>query len=120
MTPFELAKVVDANAKKIELLIGKYIYSGYNIWTTQRLDESYFVDTKLMGRKVQLKIDHEGEYTVNTQDIHSADRRDSQAMSQIMNVIVKQAMSETGLLQFGHRPRFFDASKPIHVKELDM
>ena len=73
-----------------------------------------------MGRKVQLKIDHEGEYTVNTQDIHSADRRDSQAMSQIMNVIVKQAMSETGLLQFGHRPRFFDSTKPINVKELDM
>ena len=41
-------------------------------------------------------------------------------MSQIINVIVKQAMSETGLLQFGHRPRFFDASKPIVVKDLDM
>ena len=29
-------------------------------------------------------------------------------------------MSETGLLQFGHRPRFFDSTKPINVKELDM
>jgi hypothetical protein len=120
VTPFELAKVVDANNKKIELLIGKYIYSGYNIWTTQKIDETFLIDTKLMGRKVQLKIDLEGEYIVNTQDIHSANRNDSQAMSQIMNVIVKQAMSETGLLQFGHRPRFFDASKPINVHELDM
>ena len=34
ITPFELAKVVDMNNRKIELLIGKYIYSGYNIWTT--------------------------------------------------------------------------------------
>lgn len=74
VTPFELAKVVDANTKKIELLIGKFIYSGYNIWTTQRLDESYVIDTKLMGRKVQLKIDHVGEYTVNTQDIHNPNR----------------------------------------------
>lgn len=34
ITPFELAKVVDMNNRKIELLIGKYIYSGFNIWTT--------------------------------------------------------------------------------------
>ena len=81
VTPFELAKVVDSNTKKIELLIGKFIYSGYNIWTTQRLEESYVFDTKLMGRKVQLKIDHEGEYTVNTQDIHNPNRQDGQAMS---------------------------------------
>ena len=120
VTPFELAKVVDSNTKKIELLIGKFIYSGYNIWTTQRLDECYVIDTKLMGRKVQLKIDNVGEYTVNTQDIHNPNRQDGQAMSQILNVIVKQAMSETGLLQFGHRPRFFDATSPINVSELDM
>ena len=43
-----------------------------------------------MGKKVHLKIDKEGEYVVNTQDIHSSDRRDSQAMSQILNVIVAQ------------------------------
>ena len=30
-----------------------------------------------MGKKVHLKIDKEGEYVVNTQDIHSSDRRDS-------------------------------------------
>lgn len=41
-------------------------------------------------------------------------------MSQILNVIVKQAMSETGLLQFGKRPRFFDSSTPINVEELNM
>ena len=41
-------------------------------------------------------------------------------MSQIVNVIVNQAMSETGLLQFGHRPRFFDASDPMWVPELNM
>ena len=29
-------------------------------------------------------------------------------------------MSETGLLQFGHRPRFFDSSSPINVDELHM
>jgi hypothetical protein len=29
-------------------------------------------------------------------------------------------MSETGLLQFGHRPRFFDATQPIDVQELNM
>jgi hypothetical protein len=51
--------------------------------------------------------------TVNTD-------QDTQAMAQIINVIVKQAMGETGLLQFGIRPRFFDASAPIDVVELNM
>lgn len=41
-------------------------------------------------------------------------------MSQILNVIVKQAMGETGLLQFGKRPKFFDSSTPIEVKDLNM
>lgn len=66
-----------------------------------------------MGRKCKLSIDHETEHTVNTE-------QDSQAMSQIVNVIVKQAMGETGMLQFGVRPRFFDATCPIDVHELNM
>jgi hypothetical protein len=54
-----------------------------------------------MGQKVTLKIDLEGEHIVNTSDIENPNRQDCQAMSQVLNVIVKQAMSETGLLQFG-------------------
>jgi hypothetical protein len=34
-TPFELAKIIDRETRKIETLIGKFLYSGYNIWTTQ-------------------------------------------------------------------------------------
>jgi hypothetical protein len=112
-TPFELAKIIDRETRKIETLIGKFIYSGYNIWTTQKLDQTYLLDVRNMGRKSKLSIDHETEYTVNTE-------QDSQAMSQIVNVIVKQAMGETGMLQFGVRPRFFDASRPIDVQELNM
>jgi hypothetical protein len=67
-----------------------------------------------------VKVDHSGEFTINPSDIDNPNRAASQAMSQIVNVIVNQAMSETGLLQFGHRPRFFDASSPINVSELDM
>lgn len=41
-------------------------------------------------------------------------------MGQILNVIVKQAMSETGLLQFGHRLRFFDSTDAILIPEMNM
>ena len=94
-------------------MIGKFIYSGYNIWTTQRIEQTYLLDVRNMGRKCKLRIDHETEMTVNTD-------QDTQAMAQIINVIVKQAMGETGLLQFGVRPRFFDASSPVNVQELNM
>lgn len=119
-TPLEVEKVVEREKARIEMLIGKYIYSGFNIWTTQQLDQSYIIQSKLMGNKVTLKIDFEGEYCVNTSDIENPHRQDCQAMNQILNVIVKQAMSETGLLQFGKRPRFFDSSTPINVDELNM
>jgi hypothetical protein len=119
-TPLEVSKVVEKEKSRIELLTGKFIYSGFNMWTTQRLDESFLITSKLMGKKVTLKIDLEGEYTVNTSDIENPNRQDCQAMSQVLNVIVKQAMSETGLLQFGQRPRFFDSKSPINVHELDM
>lgn len=41
-------------------------------------------------------------------------------MSQILSVIVKEAMNQTGLIQFGNRPRFFDPSKPINVRDMNM
>ena len=37
-TPLELSKVVEREKSRIELLVGKFIYSGFNIWTTQQLD----------------------------------------------------------------------------------
>lgn len=95
---FEIGKVIDRETKRIELMIGKFIHSGFNIWTTQPIDQRYFLESKLMGQKVTLLIDNEGEYIVNTSDIENPQRADCQAMSQILNVIVKQAMSETGLL----------------------
>lgn len=96
------------------------MHSGFNIWTTQQITETYFFDARSMGSSIRLKIDHTGEYTVNPADVDNPDRRDCQAMSQVLNIIVKQAMAETGLLQFGHRPRFFDASNPVNVAELQM
>jgi len=119
-TPLEVQKVVEKEKSRIELLAGKFIYSGFNLWVTQRLEESLVITSKLMGSKVTLKIDLEGEHTVNTSDIECANRQDCQSMSQILNVILKQAMSETGYLQFGQRPRFFDSETPISVPELDM
>ena len=41
-------------------------------------------------------------------------------MSQILNIIVKQAMSETGMIQFGNRPKFFDDKTAINVETLNM
>jgi len=35
---------------------------------------------------------------VNTADIENPSRQDCQAMSQILNIIVKQAMNETGMI----------------------
>ena len=73
-TQYEMEKVVDRERKRIEMLVGKYIHSGFNLWTEQQLTETLMVDTKLQGRKVTLVIDHEGEFIVNTADIDNPNR----------------------------------------------
>lgn len=57
---FEMEKIVNKNDKRIELLVGKFFQSGFNIWTAQQLSETYFIDVKWMGQKARLKIDHVG------------------------------------------------------------
>ena len=95
----EITRVVDYAQKKIEMLVGKYIHSGYNIWTTQQLmEEKYLIESKLNGRKMHLLIEREGEFVVNPADINKTDRKNCQAMSQVLNVVVKEAMRETGLI----------------------
>ena len=120
-TMFEVAKVVESETKRIEMMIGKFLYSeGFNIWTTQQLTETYYLNAKLMGRDVKLVIDHTGEYIVNTSDIDKPQRADCQAMSQILNVILKEAMKQTGLMQIGNRPKFFNTSAPTELPDMNM
>lgn len=103
------------------MMIGKFLYSeGFNIWTTQQLTETYYLNAKLMGRDVKLVIDHTGEYIVNTSDIDKPQRADCQAMSQILNVILKEAMKQTGLMQIGNRPKFFNTSAPTELPDMNM
>jgi len=80
-TQFEMDKVVDREKKRIEMLVGKYIHSGFNLWTEQQLNETLLVDTKLQGKKIMLVIDHQGEYIVNTADIDNPNRAQCLAMS---------------------------------------
>lgn len=102
-------------------MVGKdFIYRGFNIWTRQPLDQTYLVESKRMGKKVFLKIDQAHQYTVNTSDLNNSKREDCAAMSQILNVLSKDAFSQLGMLQLGNRPRFFDSSKPVLIPDMNM
>ena len=79
--PRDIEKVISRENQKIELIFGKFISSGFNIWTTKNTDETLLIETKHMGRSITLKIDHESEYVVNTADIHNPQRQDCIAMS---------------------------------------
>lgn len=71
----EITKVVDRESKRIEMLVGKFIHSGFNIWTTQQLtEENFLIESKLSNSKVTLVIEREGEFVVNPADINNTDR----------------------------------------------
>ena len=103
-----MQKIVDHEKRRIEQLVGKFLTSGFNLWTEQQIEEPLRLPTRLLGKKVALVIDKDGEFIINTADIHNSDRSTCISMSQILNLIVKQAMGETGMIQLGRLPRFFD------------
>ena len=113
-----MQKIIDKEKRKVEMLIGKFLTSGFNLWTEQQIDETLKIESRMLGKKVMLVIDKEGEYIVNTADINSSDRSACISMSQILNLIVKQAMSETGMIQIGRFPRFFDHERPLIVPQM--
>lgn len=71
---FEMEKIVDREKKKIEMLIGKFLTSGFNLWTEQQIEETLCIETKHFSKKIMLVIEKEGEFIVNTGDIHNQDR----------------------------------------------
>lgn len=99
------------------------MHSGFNIWTLQSMKNMEFnpsFKTKHLGREITLRVDPEREYVVNTSDMNNPNRADGQAISQIINVVIKNAMGEAGLIQYGQRSRFFDASRPLDIHSLGM
>jgi len=41
-------------------------------------------------------------------------------MSQVLNVVVKEAMRETGLIQMGKRPQFYSYENPMSVENMNI
>ena len=100
------------------MLVGSYFHSGMNIWTTQQLEDGISIDVTMLGKPYILRISADGELPIAAlQDgVAVRGRQDCQAYSQILNIIMNQAMqSVEGMVAFGRRPRFFDHTKPVDV-----
>jgi hypothetical protein len=69
-----MGKIVDRMSKKLEVCLGKFIHSGFNIWTTQQIHEDYIFDSRFMGASIKLKVVQSGEYSVNPADIDNPNR----------------------------------------------
>lgn len=96
-----MQRIVQQKQKTIQKLVGKFLTSGFNIWTEKRLEETLMIESSILGKKVVLVIDKKSEFEINTADIKNKDRSTCISMCQILNLIVKEAMSETGLVQLG-------------------
>jgi aubergine len=105
------------------MIVGTHFHSGMNIWTTQKLEDSIAIDVTMLGKPYMLRVSAEGELPIAplTDGVAVRGRQDCQAYSQILNIIMNQAMqSVDGMVAFGRRPRFFDHTRPVDVKELNM
>lgn len=73
-----------------------------------------------MGQNAILIIDINTETQICTGNLENVSKKDSQALNQILNIVLIEAMKETGMVQFGKRPRFFNHQDPIDVKDMNM
>jgi len=48
------------------------------------------------------------ETPICTGNLENVSKGESQALNQILNIVMSEAMRETGMIQLGKRPRFFN------------
>lgn len=79
---------------KLKTLLGQFFHSGCSIWTMQRLDESLDLDVKVLRNNYILRISVESEVLIGPHNNQVAlrERKDLQAYTQILNIIMNQAM----------------------------
>ena len=76
-TTFEIEKIVAKLKKKLEVVLGQYMHHGQCVWTTQQITETYYFDAKWAGAAIKVKVDHQGEYSINPSDIDNPNRADA-------------------------------------------
>jgi hypothetical protein len=55
-----------------------------------------------------LVIEMATETPICTGNLENVSKGESQALNQILNIVMSEAMRETGMIQLGKRPRFFN------------
>ena len=108
--------VFKACKKKVDAILGLYIQSGRNVFTTTSLDETVTMNVKFRDIEYTIIIDATSKKYISGKHITQAKMEDHAIVHTLLNIIVKQAFRETNLRQIGKQPRFFDMSKAIDVE----
>ena len=108
--------VFKACKKKADAILGLYIQSGRNVFTTTDLDETVTMNVKFREIEYTIIIDATSKKYISGKHITQAKMEDHAIVHTLLNIIVKQAFRETNLRQIGKQPRFFDMSKAIDVE----
>lgn len=102
--------------KRVDAMLGLYVTSGRNIFTTTDLDESLVIETKFREISYTVIINVDSKRYISGKDFATAKMEDHAIVHTLINIIVKQAFRETNLRQIGQQPRFFDVSKAIEIE----
>jgi hypothetical protein len=102
--------------RRVDVILGLYVTSGRNVFTTTDLTESVIIDTTFKGIDYKVVIDYESKKYFSGKQLTSAKMEDHNVMHTLLNIILKEAFRQTNLRQIGKQPRFFDVSKAIDIE----
>jgi len=106
--------------KKLEMMLGIYVISGRNIFTTCDINESFQMKVEYKGCEYQIIIDAASKHFFNGKKLSALKMEDHSVAHTLINIIIKEAFRQTNLRQIGKVPRFFDISKAIDIQGTDL
>jgi len=106
--------------KKLEMMLGIYVISGNNIFTTCDIPESFKMNVEYKSVVYEIIIDAGTKSFFSGNRLNSLKMEDHNVAHTLINIIIKEAFRQTHLRQIGKVPRFFDTTKAIEIPGADL
>lgn len=106
--------------KKLEMMLGIYVISGNNIFTTCDIPESFKMNVEYKGVVYEIIIDAGTKSFFSGNRLNNLKMEDHHVAHTLLNIIIKEAFRQTHLRQIGKIPRFFDTTKAIEIPGADL
>lgn len=101
--------------QSLEMMLGKFVVSGRNLFTTIKLESPLEIKTSYKQTDYTVFIDSSTFKYFKADSFNGLKMEEHSVIHSLVNIILKDAFRETHLRQIGKTPRFFDPTKALEI-----